>query len=76
MSRSHVKGHRRGGVCVLRMLLVYAISKHLQARIYDQLCEKGKFDVVFTPKRQSSTIHLGNRNVCFKEFKCFFVILE
>ena len=22
MSRSHVKGHRRGGVCVLRMLLV------------------------------------------------------
>ena len=25
MSRSHVKGHRRGGVCVLRMLLVIAV---------------------------------------------------
>ena len=25
MSRSHVKGHRRGGVCVLRMLLVIII---------------------------------------------------
>ena len=24
-SRSHVKGHRRGGVCVLRMLLVLFI---------------------------------------------------
>ena len=27
MSRSHVKGHRRGGVCVLRMLLAFYFSQ-------------------------------------------------
>ena len=36
MSRSHVKGHRRGGVCVLRMLLVvFAFVLFLFLHLHD-----------------------------------------
>ena len=39
MSRSHVKGHRRGGVCVLRMLLVfYTSTKSWRGYIFIEVC--------------------------------------
>ena len=37
-SRSHVKGHRRGGVCVLRMLLVYTSTKSWRGYIFTAVC--------------------------------------
>ena len=44
MSRSHVKGHRRGGVCVLRMLLVifffFYVNDYFLLHLYIILLEK------------------------------------
>ena len=41
-SRSHVKGHRRGGVCVLRMLLVDIFFVDLRLKVKSQISRSNK----------------------------------